>query len=498
MNSENKKKVAQKKKNVSNKPSNKSTKIDSTNERSPGYQANLEAYIDIEEKKSDVICVIGMHRSGTSMVTRLLNLCGLYLGPSEQFLLPNENNPMGYFENEGFVQINNALLTHFGGSWYNPPLFKEDWKNDYSLEQIVQETRALLKTFSKSSQWGWKDPRATVLLPFWKSLIPQLRFVICVRSPLEVARSLFRHAGIPIQKGFYLWNHYMRAAIRDTEGHQRIFTFYEDFFKDASGEINRLIEFCGLQKPDDISSINSAISGELKHHTSETLELLNEDKIISEIKIFYIGLRALTRDGLVYSASGSSHDDLISENISNFFKLLLQFHNEQEMAKLQCALADLRDERDTWGVKAENLEKIKVELEKTIVDKERDLNEAKESIEKIRIEAKESVEKIKIEDKESIEKIRIEAKESVEKIRIEAKESVEKIKIEAKESIEKIKIKAIEDKEIIEKIVSDNKETINNLHKSLSEKEVQIIALKDFEEKVKNTSLYKIYRFIRK
>ncbi len=59
----------------------------------------------MNEKKNDVICIIGMHRSGTSMIARLLNLCGLDLGPPEQLVVPNEFNPPGYFENKNFSLI---------------------------------------------------------------------------------------------------------------------------------------------------------------------------------------------------------------------------------------------------------------------------------------------------------------------------------------------------------------------------------------------------------
>jgi glycosyltransferase involved in cell wall biosynthesis len=321
------------------------------------------------ENGKEVICIIGMHRSGTSMVARLLNLCGLDLGPPDQLMPPYDGNPLGYFENMDFsYKIDDALLAHFGGSWDSPPNFKEDWEYDPSLERIVEEAKTLVKTFSKSPQWGWKDPRTTILLPFWKSLIPNLKFVICVRSPLEVAKSLARRDRIPTPKGAYLWNFYMRAAIRDTEGCPRIFAFYEDFFKEAPGEINKLIEFCGLQMPDNISGLQDSICRELKHHTCETLTLLNDDKLITEYKLFYLGLRALTTDGFVHPTPDSTREVWISKNISTFFKLLEQFRDEQEMAKLQFTLAGLEVDRDTWKVRSENQEGIIEEKEKNIED----------------------------------------------------------------------------------------------------------------------------------
>ena len=450
-------------------------------------ELSIEKQTFIEEKKSDVICIIGMHRSGTSMVARLLNLCGLDLGPSEQLEPPNESNPQGHFENKLFLGINDALLGHFGGSWYKPPLFTEGWEYDPPLEQIIQEARVLLSTFTKSSQWGWKDPRTTVLLPFWKSLIPGLRFVICIRSPLEVAKSLAKRDRIPIQKGIYLWNQYMRAAIRDTEGCHRIFTFYEDFFKDASLEINRLIDFCGLQKPDDLSILHNAISRELKHHTSETLELLNEDKVITEYKLFYICLRALTRDGFACSKSNSTREDLISKIISKFCGLFKEFHDEQKVAQLQSELADLEEERDTWGVEANknqdhinNLTEHAENLERIIVDKDshiKGLTEHAGNLEKIIAEKENQVNNL-VKHAGNLEKI------------IADKDSHINNLTEHAGNLDKI----IADKE---DHINNLREQLNNSEHSVREKDIQISSLKDFEEKVKRTLLYKLYRFSR-
>ena len=73
---------------------------------------------------SNVVCVAGMHRSGTSLVARLLNQCGLYLGRDEDILPANPTNPEGHWEHERLVEINVELLTEFGGGW--------DWPADLS------------------------------------------------------------------------------------------------------------------------------------------------------------------------------------------------------------------------------------------------------------------------------------------------------------------------------------------------------------------------------
>ncbi len=411
----------------------------------------------IDNEKNNVICIIGMHRSGTSMVARLLNLCGLDLGPSNQLMPPHDGNPLGYFENMDFsYKIDDALLTHLGGSWDNPPNFKEDWEYDPSLEQIVEEAKGLIITFSKSPRWGWKDPRTTILLPFWKSLIPNLKFVICVRSPLEVAQSLAKRDKITISQGAYLWNYYMRAAIRDTEGCPRIFTFYEDFFNNASGEINRLVKFCGLKKPDDITTLHNAIHRDLKHHTSETSELLKEHKVLAEYKLFYIGLRAIATTGFLYPATEHTPEALISENACGFYKLLEQFHNEQKMAQLQSKLVELELEHHNLEGKAENLENI-------IAEKEKYIHQLREQTEHL--------------ERETAEKDK------------NARELIEK-----RQHLEKVLIEQVEDHE---RVLAKNKETIKNLECSIKTRDIQISALKDFEKKIKNNLLYRIYRFLR-
>ncbi|MFQ5544281.1 MAG: sulfotransferase, partial [Nitrospiria bacterium] len=358
-----------KKKNALKAPANEASKTSSSNGKSSVRKSTLQKQTAKNEGESDVICIIGMHRSGTSMVARLLNLCGLDIGPPEHFLEPNESNPLGYFENKDFTyKIDDALLNFLGGSWDNPPPFNKGWKQAASLAPIFEEARKLIKSFSTSQRWGWKDPRATILLPFWKSLIPNLRFVICIRSPVEVAKSLLQRDKMHIDRGVYLWHHYMHTAIQDTEGCPRMFVFYEDFFKDASLQVKRLAAFCGLRVPDKPSALHKAISKKLKHHKSETLELLNDNSLIAQHKLFYIGLRALTNQGFAAATPDGKIEDSISENISRFSKLLEQFHDEQKMAQLQSALTKLENEYKFVQQTSGNLERILADKEAHIHD----------------------------------------------------------------------------------------------------------------------------------
>lgn len=247
----------------------------------------------METLEPRIICIVGMHRSGTSMIARLLHQCGLYLGPPERLLKADATNPLGHFEHRGFLDIDRKLLKHFGATWHEPPEPESGWHTDAKLEGLRLEAKALATTFAGRSPWGWKEPRASLFLPFWKEAIPNMRFVICIRNPLEVARSLQTRNNIPVQKGASLWYRYVRTSLEDTEGSPRVFSFFEDFFHNGAAEIERLLRFCELPMPDNDSELQSTISSELRHHASAIESLLEDPKVTPECKHFYLGLRAI-------------------------------------------------------------------------------------------------------------------------------------------------------------------------------------------------------------
>ena len=86
------------------------------------------------------ISIAGMHRSGTSMVSRLLNLCGLYLGPESQLWPPGPDNPEGYWENMHFVEINDRLLAHLDAGWDLAPAVCGGWELRSELASLRKES----------------------------------------------------------------------------------------------------------------------------------------------------------------------------------------------------------------------------------------------------------------------------------------------------------------------------------------------------------------------
>lgn len=262
------------------------------------------------------ICIAGMHRSGTSMVADLLRQCGLYFGLDSHFIPATSDNPRGYVENERFVSLNDEILIRCGGSWGNPPAVPDQWDEE---DTIHQKALDLVKDFASVAHWGWKDPRNSLTLPFWRSITPEMKVIVCIRHPVEVARSLsvsnsftryslnmtlwnmyerivndpfarpsmnppFRmklrkllnqigirssertRARFTFLLGLSLWAIYNRSILEATTPDQRIITHYERFFVDPLAELRRLLSFIDLECSEQaLMECRKSIDRKLRH-----------------------------------------------------------------------------------------------------------------------------------------------------------------------------------------------------------------------------------------
>jgi GT2 family glycosyltransferase/glycosyltransferase involved in cell wall biosynthesis len=230
------------------------------------------------------ICIAGAHRSGTSMVTRLLHACGLYLGPKDALMPPQTDNPDGFWEHLGFVALNDELLSALGGAWDLPPTTNQNLSAD-RVDPLRMKARLLIEGFQSAQIWGWKDPRNSLTLPFWEDLLPGLKTLIIVRNPLEVAYSMGKRNGTSYAFGLRLWEIYNRRLIEATNGHERLVTHYDLFFDNAENELQRIANFVGL--PD--AKIHSAaeLVATKRRHTHFTVDQLIDTRVSGEVIDLY-------------------------------------------------------------------------------------------------------------------------------------------------------------------------------------------------------------------
>ena len=191
------------------------------------------------------VCVLGFHRSGTSLVTRLLNQLGVDLGPGEDLLEGVEgDNPNGYFEPRWTIAINDAILAAFGGSYEAPPELPAGWAQHPELDALRATARErLAAAFAGSTLWGIKDPRLSLTLPFWRPLIAEhaddLRFVVCVRSPAETAASMLRrdiYGALDAEHFGRAWLAYTAGALANSGHGERTLALYDDLLADPEHE----------------------------------------------------------------------------------------------------------------------------------------------------------------------------------------------------------------------------------------------------------------------
>jgi hypothetical protein len=231
------------------------------------------------------VAITGMHRSGTSMVAKLLREAGLHLGAESDLMPPADENPEGFFEHLDFVRLNDEILNAAGAGWDCPPPPGVDWGAGI-FNQLRDRARLLAEPLEATRPWGWKDPRTSLTLPFWRSALGPLRTIIVVRNPLEVVTSLHRRNGFSVALGLTLWQIYSERALADTSPDDRLVTHYDAYFFDPEKEIGRVLAFLGLEGDRDWAALRTAAIPDLRHYR-KTLRDLQENGFPAEVVALY-------------------------------------------------------------------------------------------------------------------------------------------------------------------------------------------------------------------
>src|SRR5947208_9566435 len=251
------------------------------------------------------------------MLTRLLHACGLYLGTENDLMPPQSDNPDGFWEHLGFVALNDDVLHELGGAWDLPPMVGESFTSS-RLDPLRLKARLLIEKFDSASVWGWKDPRNSLTLLFWRQVLPRLKTIVVVRNPLEVAHSMKERNGTSYSFGLRLWEIYNRRVIEETNGKERLIAPYDNFFQDPELELRRITDFIGL--PNAKTSIAAALVAPRRRHTHFTVEQLIDARVSEEIIDLYRALLAEASRGKSENAHAtkvsSSPNDLFPGSIS--------------------------------------------------------------------------------------------------------------------------------------------------------------------------------------
>ena len=200
---------------------------------------------------------------------------------NDKFVPVDPGNAQGYWEYAPLVQFNRRLMVSVGSQSLLPPTDDEENKLIERASEPVWRDEALQLVAAMESGnrvWYWKDPRLGVMLPFWQKIWDNVVHVITVREPLDTALSLKKRDNVPLTAGYLLWQRYLSAILKYTEGHPRqIFLQYEQILAEPARECRRLCDFLdehcplnGVQPPQKrVDRMMRAVNQKLRSNSND-------------------------------------------------------------------------------------------------------------------------------------------------------------------------------------------------------------------------------------
>ncbi len=250
--------------------------------------------------KNRVIVVLGMHRSGTSAMTRGLVALGVELG--DDLLPPHEDNMKGYWEDKGVREFNDELLAALGSRWDSVSHIPEKMFSCAELGPFYERAGRMLKgKFRGKSLFAIKDPRICRLMPFWARVFDELDLdvscLIPVRHPMSVVSSLMKRGGFVKATGYCLWLEYVICAMEFSQRMRRVTVGFDQFLKQPVEEMNRIATLLELPEEERESEcedfISSFLDKNLCHSRHGTVDFSDEPLMFSEVVETYAFLNSL-------------------------------------------------------------------------------------------------------------------------------------------------------------------------------------------------------------
>lgn len=263
--------------------------------------------------KNEPIIIIGMHRSGTTMVSKMIEELGVFLG-ARKFA----NNEATFFQ-----KLNSWALLQHDCTVVNVKSFDDKSKelNSFISEAMrykLSDTHFIeylgLSNFLKyklkkemPTVWGWKDPKSSITLPIWKMLFPNAKIINIIRNPIDVAQSLktredriisklnqyrnsffkeyifgkdsyshYVHSLSELENGFKMWCEYVEAINKTKSSFNQVLDLrYEDFLLQPEKYLNNIAKFLEIEiSKEKIESLCENVNSERRYSFTKNKELV--------------------------------------------------------------------------------------------------------------------------------------------------------------------------------------------------------------------------------
>jgi hypothetical protein len=217
----------------------------------------------------NIVFIFGMGRSGTSMLTRILSLCGASL--PDRLMGSSDDNPKGYWEPLDALDINDAFLFRHGATWYDPTLRLQ---GEIALpadvrEGYVRDIASFLEGCPRGPVLVVKDPRIAGLSDFWFEASLRagyaIKIVVPIRHPDEVAASLATRNGASAELSGVLWLKYNLLAELKSRPFARVFVEYSNVLGDWRQQMRRIADHLAIElKATDEPAIDAFVDQNLR------------------------------------------------------------------------------------------------------------------------------------------------------------------------------------------------------------------------------------------
>lgn len=320
------------------------------------------------------LLVLGMHRGGTSTAARLLNMMGAhFVSSSDAIMAANENNEKGYWERRDVWELHEKFLRRQQAGWHVLSHFDVNALQAELAEQeseLTQELKTLIYGLDAHRPWFIKDPRLNLLLPLWRE---HLEVPVCVfvhRNPMQIAQSLKKRNGFPIQLGLALWERYALDSLRYSQGLPRIAVSYHELMSEPVASTQRFYEALtahevqGLRLPSE-REILAFIDLNLQHQQG------SEQALSAYANQQQLNLNAAWQSGEVWewdeipALSAGAQEVLLAHDEMHH----LQFADATCQKRLSALETSLQEVRSNYREASQNLRFIQAEkdsLEKNL------------------------------------------------------------------------------------------------------------------------------------
>ncbi len=293
----------------------------------------IKAVRKAHEGKPTCLLALGMHRSGTSALTRVLGIAGAKL--PQNLVGPNTSNEAGHWEPADLVKYHDSLLTELSSSW-------DDWQPlDISRlpvkrrKEIKQEIHEIIVAdYGATALFVIKDPRICRFAPFFMELLREGGInvfpVLTFRNPLEVCESLEARNGMKRVDAVLLWLRHVLDAEKATRNQNRAILTYYHFLENWQASISKISEQLDVEGWHTIKEIapqvEEFLSSSHRHHFYNTEDVLLDPMLCDWVGGAYEALLILTRNP--GSRQAIARLDKIDSEFSNASPIMSRLYAE--------------------------------------------------------------------------------------------------------------------------------------------------------------------------